>query len=348
MAPSMTIAEIAEHLGGDVEGDATARVTGMASLQEAVTGEVTFVAHAKYAADAASTKATAALVSRDWKRPCPAVLVRVDDPDLAFTELTALFAPPAVQPEPGVHATAVVAEGAVLGEGVCVGPHVVIEAGVRIGDRTQVSAGCYIGHDVTVGSDSKLYPNVSVRERVSMGDRVIIHDGTVIGSDGFGYRVVEGGARVKVPQIGTVEIGDDVEIGANVTVDRARFGKTKIGSGVKIDNLVQIAHNVVIGDHAVIVAQVGIAGSSEIGPHAILAGQVGVAGHIRIGEGAVAGAQSGVWKDIPPKTQVFGYPALPQKQAMSLQRLYMKLPLLRDRLADLESRLKELEDRAST
>lgn len=346
MAHALTIAEVAEQLGGDAEGDGSIPIRGLASVREAEEGEITFVANVKYAADAAATRASAVLVARDWKYPCPCPLIRVDDPNKAFTLLAEHFAPLPPSHAPGVHPSAVVAEDVVLGDAVSVGPLCVIAAGSSIGARTVLMAGCYIGQGVTVGDDCKLYPHVSLREHVRIGHRVIVHDGTVLGSDGFGYEVNAQGVRTKVPQIGTVEVGDDVEFGANVTVDRARFGRTRIGNGVKIDNLVQIAHNVVIGDHAVIVAQVGIAGSSEIGAHAILAGQVGVAGHLRVGEGAVVGAQSGLWKDVPPKAQVFGYPALPQREAMSLQRHYMKLPQLKARVAELEKRLDELEGRA--
>lgn len=341
MADSMTVADIATLLEAEVEGDGSTLVTGLASIREAADGDLTFVANSKYAADAAETKATAVIVPRNWKRPCSTTMLRVDNPDEAFTRVASAFAPRSPDYPAGIHPSAVVADDAELGEGVHVGPLCIIESGVRIGQGTVLMGGSFVGHDTTIGLDCKIYPNVSLRERLKIGDRVFIHDGTVVGSDGFGYTVDDKGVRTKIPQIGIVEIANDVEIGANVAIDRARFGRTYIGNGVKIDNLVQIAHNVVIEDHAVIVAQVGIAGSSEIGPHAILAGQVGVAGHLKVGKGAVVAAQSGVWQDVPEGTQVFGYPALPQKEAMSIQRQLRKLPQLKERVVELEEKLKQ-------
>jgi UDP-3-O-[3-hydroxymyristoyl] glucosamine N-acyltransferase len=232
-----------------------------------------------------------------------------------------------------------------LGRDVSVGPHCVLESGVKVGDRSILYAGCYLGHGVTIGSDTKLYPHVTVREYCQIGSRNIIHSGTVVGSDGFGYTVDEKGVRTKIPQIGIVVIGDDVEIGANVTVDRARFGKTCIGNGVKIDNLVQIAHNVVIGEHAVIVAQVGIAGSAEIGAHSVLAGQAGVAGHVTVGEWVVVGGQAAVTKDVPPKMFVSGYPAMPHEKATRIHAHVMRLPQLKERVIELEKRLQALEQK---
>jgi len=342
MSARLTVAEIAKRVNGDFEGDGAAEITGLADVRHARPGQLTFLAGARYAGAAAETRATAVIVSREWHKPCPATLIRVDDPDRAFAQIASLFAPPVQGPPAGLHETAVVAPSAVLAEDVAVGPHCVIESGASIGARTVLVAGCYVGVGAAIGEDCKLYPQVSVREHVRIGNRVTIHDGSVIGSDGFGYVLGENGVRDKIPQIGSVQIGDDVEIGASVTIDRARFGVTRLGNGVKVDNLVQIAHNVVIGDHAVIVAQAGIAGSTEIGPHTILAGQVGIAGHLKIGKGARVLAQSGVWKDVADGEQVFGYPALPHKQAMSLQRLVMKLPQLRDRLGMLEEQVREL------
>ena len=309
-------------------------------------GDITFVANPRYASDAAQTKASAVIVAKNWTRPCPAsALIRADDPDKAFAQIAVLFAPPPVIPALEIHPTAVIAKDVQLGRDVSVGPHCVLEPGVKVGDRTILYAGCYLGHGVTIGSDTKLYPHVTVREYCQIGNRNIIHNGTVIGSDGFGYNVDEKGVRTKIPQIGIVVIGDDVEIGANVTVDRARFGKTRIGNGVKIDNLVQIAHNVVIGDHAVIVAQVGIAGSAEIGAHAVIAGQAGVAGHIVVGEWAVVGGQAAVTKDVPSKTFVSGYPAMPHEKATRIHAHVMRLPELKERVAELEKRLQALEQK---
>lgn len=340
----LTAAELAGRLGAALEGDGAVEITGVAGVREAGPGEITFVANPRYAADVAATRASAVVVQKAWARPCPApALLRVDDPDKAFARVAEWFAPAPVVPPPGVHPTAIVAQGARLGRDVSVGPYCVIEPGAQVGDGSVLGAACYVGHDAVLGKNVKLYPHVTVRERVRIGDRVIVHNGTVIGSDGFGYTVDEKGARQKIPQIGTVVIGDDVEIGANVTIDRARFGRTRIGRGVKIDNLVQVAHNVVIGDDAVIVAQVGIAGSAEVGAKAIMAGQSGVAGHLVIGEGAIVGAQAGVTKDVPPKTFVSGYPAAPHAKATRLQAHVAHLPDLKKKVDELERRLQKLE-----
>lgn len=344
--PRLTAAEIAEKLAGEVDGDPAVEVRGVAGIREAGPGEASFIAGRRYAKYAAGTRAAVVLVPADWQAECPATLIRVEDPEAAFSRLAAFFAPPEAVPEPGIHSTALVAPEAVLGENVSIGPYVVVEKEARIGDNTVIMAFGYVGRGVVVGAACRFYPHVSIRERVRIGDRVIIHNGTVIGSDGFGYRVDEKGVRHKIPQTGIVIIGDDVEIGANVTVDRARYGATRIGNGVKIDNLVQIAHNVLVGDHAVIVAQVGIAGSSVIGSRAVLAGQAGVAGHLTVGEGAIVGGQAGVTKDVPPGTFVSGYPAASHEKATRIQALLHRLPELRERVLRLENRLTELERRS--
>lgn len=339
----LTVAEIAKRLGVAFEGDGAREVTGLAGIREAGPADISFVANPRYAADAAGTAAAALIVPRDWSRNTSAgAILRVGEPDKAFSQVAEWFAPPPIVPVPGVHPTAIIAPDARLGKGVSVGPYCVVEPGAQVGEDTTISAGCYLGHGSSIGRKSRLYPHVSLRERVTLGDRVIVHNGTVIGSDGFGYTVDPQGVRHKIPQIGTVIVGDDVEIGANVTIDRARFGVTRIGNGVKIDNLVQVAHNVVIGDHAVIVAQAGIAGSSQVGAHAILAGQAGVAGHLVVGEWAVVGAQAGVTKDVPPKAFVSGYPAAPHDKAAKLHAHIARLPQLKDKVDELQKRIEKL------
>ncbi|MBN1268761.1 MAG: UDP-3-O-(3-hydroxymyristoyl)glucosamine N-acyltransferase [Kiritimatiellae bacterium] len=339
----LTAAEIARRLGALCEGDGSCVIRRMAGIRDAGPGDISFVANTRYAADAANTRASAVVVGMDWTRPCAAVLIRAENPEKAFAQVAEWFMPPPIVPAPGIHPTAIVAKDARLGSEVSIGPYCIIEPGAAIGDRTILFAHGYIGHETEVGADCRFYPHVTARERVTIGDRVIIHNGTVIGSDGFGYTVDEKGERRKIPQIGIVEIGDDVEIGANVTVDRARFGTTRIGKGVKIDNLVQIAHNVVIGDHAVIVAQAGVAGSTVIGSKAILAGQAGIAGHLVIGAGAIVGAQAGVTKNVAPKTFVSGYPAAPHDKATRIHAHLMHLPELKEHVAALEARLRKLE-----
>jgi UDP-3-O-[3-hydroxymyristoyl] glucosamine N-acyltransferase len=342
-ASSRTIAEIAGVVGGEVEGDSGLPVTGVAGLREAQPGDVSFLADPRYLRFAERTRATAIVVGRDSQASSPAVLVRVDDPLAAFGQIASLFsAPPAPAPE-GIDEDARVSAGARLGDGVGVGPYAVVEDGARLGDRTRVWAGCYVGHGVSIGEDCILYPQVSIREHCRIGDRVILHNGTVIGADGFGYEADEDGVRTKIPQIGIVAIGNDVEIGANCTIDRGRFGQTRIGNGVKIDNLVMVAHNCVVEDHAVLVAQVGIAGSTIIGTHAILGGQAGIAGHLVIGEHAAVGAQGGVTKDVPAGAYVTGYPATPHAQAAKMQAGLKRLPHLRERVAGLEAELRNLK-----
>ncbi len=246
------------------------------------------------------------------------------------------FAPQPISFAPGIHPTAVVAPDASLGEDVFVGAGAVLEPGVEIGRGARIGANSYVGHESTIGAGSFIYPNVTIRERTRIGERVIIHSGTVIGSDGFGFEMATGGHK-KVPQIGIVQIDNDVEIGANTTIDRARFGRTWIQEGVKIDNLVQIAHNVVIGKHSIIVAQVGIAGSVRIGSRVIIGGQAGIIGHIEIDDGTMIGAQTGVSKSLHGGTW-WATPAEPLKDSMQ------HLAWVR-RLGKLFARVKALEDK---
>lgn len=341
----MTVGEIAQRLGIAVEGDAGVEIHGVAGIRDAAAGEIAFVSQERYAADAATTNASALLVGLEWKAPVSCALLKVEKPERAFAAVAGWFAPPAPEFAPGVHPSAIISPDAVLGAGVHVGPLAVVEAGARIGDRSIIGAQTYVGHGVRLGADCRLFPQVSIREHCVLGDRVWIHNGTVIGSDGFGYDVDKRGVRTKQPQIGIVVIGDDVEIGANVTIDRARFGKTRIGKGVKIDNLVQVAHNVNIGDHSVLVAQVGIAGSTSIGEKSIFAGQAGAIGHLTIGPGTIVGAQSGVLTDVPAGSYVLGFPAVPQKQAARQYAAISRLPELRERLLAMQKRLDALEAR---
>lgn len=340
----MKLSELVRRIDGVFAGDGEVDIRGVAGIREAGVGEVSFVANPRYAPEAAATKASAVIVAEDWAADCAATLIRVKNPDAAFAKAAMIFYTPAPVPAPGVHPSAVVAQDVELGSGVCIGPFCVIESGVRIGAGTVISAQCHIGFGAVIGEKSFLYPQVSLREFVKIGSRSIIHNGTVIGSDGFGYSVDGEGVRTKIPQIGIVEVGDDVEIGANVTIDRARFGKTKIGNGVKIDNLVQIGHNVTVGDHAVIVSQVGIAGSTSIGSKTILAGQAGIAGHLRIGSGAIIGPGSGVSKDIPDGAHVLGAPAMPVDKMKRTQASIMLLPKMKERIAALDARIRKLEE----
>ncbi len=345
MATVLTAAELASRIDAEVVGDTSVSLSGVGGIRDAEPGELSFLANMRYAGDAAATRASAVIVPKDWDKPCSATLLKVANPDAAFARAVGLFVNPLPDPSPAIHPTAVLGEGVTLGSKVYIGPHVTIEPGARIGDGCILHAGVYIGHQAVLGERCKLYPNVSLREQVQLGSRVIVHNGAVIGSDGFGYSVDAAGVRTKIPQVGTVVVGDDVEIGANVTIDRARFGKTRIGNGVKIDNLVQVAHNVVVGDHSVLVAQVGIAGSTKIGRRVILAGQVGVTGHVEIGDDVVVGAKSTVLKDVPAKSFVSGYPAMPHDKATRAHAHMMRIPQLKERIKMLEERLAQLEAR---
>ncbi len=340
----MKLSELAEKVGGALDGDGDIEIRGVAGIQDAVADEITFVANPKYASGAAATSAGAIIVSKDWNSPCPAAMIRTENPDAAFSVVASLFYEPVSAPVPGMHPTAVVADDVELEEGVSIGPHCVIEAGAVIGKNTVISAQVYVGHQVRIGAESFLYPQVSVRESCVIGDRVIIHNGTVIGSDGFGYSVDDKGVRTKIQQIGIVQIADDVEIGANVTIDRARFGKTFIGRGTKIDNLVQIAHNVTIGQNCVVIAQVALAGSCTLGDRVIIAGHSGVAGHVKVGNDVVIAGKTGVTKDVADGQYVMGMPAMPAAKYKRMFAAPMLIPRLKKRIAALEQKLNDLSE----
>ena len=333
-----TAREISELLGGELVGNADVVVTGFRALHRAEPGDATFLVRSAFADFAHTSKAAVILVGRDWKEPLPATLIRVDNPSAAFQRLVEMEAPPDVKFAPGVHLTAVIAPDATLGEGVSVQPYAVIESGAQIGDGTVIGAHAYVGHGVRIGTQSILWANVVVREHCIIGNRVILHCGAVIGADGFGF-VSSGSGHQKIRQVGIVEIEDDVEIGANTTIDRARFDRTLIRQGAKLDNLVQIGHNVVVGRHAILCGQVGVSGSTIIGDNAILAGQVGVADHVTIGDGAIILAQSGIETDVPPKARLFGTPAVAHGLAKRVGLLRGRLPKLFARVRALEKRL---------
>ena len=336
-----TLGEIATLIQGELIGDKKVLITGFSGIKEARAGEITFLANQKYIPFAEKTKASAIITSRQVELPGKNI-IRTDNPSLAFTQVVQLAGGHGLIPVQGIHPTAVVSPKAKIARNVGLGPYVVLEEGCSIGEGSSLYAGCYVGQEAKIGKNCVLYPHVIIREKVQMGDRVIIHSGTVVGSDGFGYVSVEG-VHAKIPQVGTVDIEDDVEIGANVTIDRARFDKTFIGRGTKIDNLVQIAHNVSIGENCIIVSQVGISGSVTVGKGAILAGQAGIAGHLTIGEGAIVAAKSGVHKSIPPNTQVFGYPARVQDQALKLNAHLSRIADYVRTIQELKKKVEDLE-----
>jgi len=336
--PVHTVRELAGLVEGVLEGgDGETSISGIADLAGAGPGQLSFLGNARYIQAAKKTGASAILVSKDEPETFSAVVIRVASPSLAFSKIAALYAPEPVFFAPGVHPSAVVSPDAVIGEGVSIQPLAVIEAGVRIGARSVIGAGSYLGHQTTVGDEAMIYPRVVIRERSVLGHRVIVHSGAVIGSDGFGYEFKEG-RHVKIPQVGNVQIDDDVEIGANTTIDRGRFGRTWIKRGAKIDNLVMIAHNVIVGEHSVVVAQAGISGSTTLGKYVTLAGQVGLAGHIEVGDQATVTAQSGVTKDIPAKAVLAGRHAVPLRESLRLEALFRKLPELWERIRALEKK----------
>ena len=339
-----TVRSLADLVGGVIEGDgAETVITGISDLRSAQPDQLSFFGNAKYEADARSSRAAAILVSpRDAPRFTFTRIV-VESPSAAFGKVSALFAPPPVRDEPGVHPTAVVAPDAVLGEGVSIQAHAVISAGARIGDRVVIGANGFIGEQSAIGPDTRIYPLVTIRERTVIGARVIIHSGAVVGADGFGYDFdAKTGRHVKIAHTGYVQIDDDVEIGANTTIDRGRFGRTHIGEGVKIDNLVQIAHNVTIGAHSIIVSQTGISGSTTLGRYVTLAGQVGLAGHLNIGDRATITAQSGLNKDVAAGAVLAGHHAMPIRESLKIEALTRRLPELVDRLKALEERVRSL------
>ncbi len=341
MTMKRTLQEVATLIDGEVVGDPSTVVTGICGIKEALEGDLTFVANSRYLPLMRTTKASAIITSRDVKS-APKPIIRTDNPSLAFAKMVSLMAPNEIHRPVGVHPTAVIGTNVRMGRDVAVQAYVVIEDNAQIGDRTILYTGSYIGHHSQVGSDCLIYPHVTIRERVTIGNRVLVHSGTVIGSDGFGFATVRG-VHHKIQQIGTVVIEDDVEIGANVTIDRARFGVTSIGRGTKIDNLVQIAHNVVIGENSILVAQSGISGSTTIGKGVTLAGQAGVVGHITIGDNAVIAAQAGVTKSVPPNICVSGYPAKPHASAKRINACVQRLPKLVKTIEELEDRVMELE-----
>jgi UDP-3-O-[3-hydroxymyristoyl] glucosamine N-acyltransferase len=327
---------LSQIAGGQLSGNGEVEISAAAPIETAQSGQITFVANPKYAKFLESTSASAVVLSPEVKFDrLPSI--RHQNPYLAFAIILDHLYPEPERAEFGIHASSVVSESAILGQNTSIGALSFIGNNSSIGDNTKVLPKAYIGNCVSLGSNCKIYPGVHILDDTKIGNNVIIHSGTVIGSDGFGYARHDKGIK-KVKQIGWVEIGDDTEIGANCTIDRGALGPTKIGRCVKIDNLVQIAHNVEIGDYSIIVSQVGISGSTKLGKGVILAGQVGLTGHIELGDGVTVGAQSGVKNNIPAGKTYFGYPA---REIMETKRIEACL----GRLPELFKRVKKLEDK---
>ncbi|MFH0845643.1 MAG: UDP-3-O-(3-hydroxymyristoyl)glucosamine N-acyltransferase [Pseudomonadota bacterium] len=334
--------EISELLGGKVAGDDQVLITGINSLKEASPGEISFFSDPRYRETLKSTRASALLVSgmTDLYRG-PQVIV--PNPALAYAKVARLFTPPLPR-FPGISSSAVIHESSSIGDGVSIYPFVYVGMGAIIGDHSTLFPGAFIGDRVRIGERTVIYPNVTILQDCVVGSDVIIHAGTVIGSDGFGF-VRDGTENVKIPQIGFVQIDDQVEIGANNTIDRAALGKTWIQRGVKTDNLVQIGHNVVIGEHSIVVAQTGISGSANIGREVVLGGQVGVGDHVAIGDRAMVGSQSGVAKSISPGEIVSGTPTMPHKLWLRTVGLIPRLPQFNTRIRELEKKVVMLQSK---
>ena len=337
----LTVDQIARFIDGVVEGDGSEIIFGIAKIEDAGAGEITFISNPKYAKFIDETKASAVIVANDFPKTHKTI-IRTANPYVAFLKLLNYFHPPKEMLDEGIHSTAVIHPSVFIGEGTRIGAGVVIGKNSVIGKDCRIFPNVVIGEDVQIGDKTIIYANVTVREQVHIGQKVIIHSGTVIGSDGFGF-APEGEMYRKIPQVGIVIIEDEVEIGANCAIDRATIGQTIIRRGAKLDNLIQIAHNVVVGENTVIAAQAGIAGSTKIGKHAIIGGQVGIVGHIELGDDVTIGAQSGVTKAFPDKTVLFGYPARPIMQAKREEAALRKLPQLLKRISELEQQIEQLK-----
>jgi len=336
-----TVEALAALVGGTIEGDGSTSIERAMPISSAGPGDITFIEDAKHARRLLESKASAAVVGEDFQHQASVPIIRVAKPLAAFGQIADLYRGPKRKPAVGVHPKSCIAKSATLGENISVGPFVVIGEDVEIGDRCRLMAGAVIGDGCQIGNDVVVHPNAVLYEDTVLGDRVIVHSGVVLGADGFGFRT-EGGVHVKVPQRGRVFIGNDVEIGANTTIDRATFQVTEIGSGTKIDNLVQIAHNCQIGRHNLIVSQVGLAGSCKTGDYVIIAGQAGIKDHITIGDGAILEGMSGVMENVPAGEKWVGIPATPARDQFRLIGHIRKLPEMRERLNQLTKQVDEL------
>jgi UDP-3-O-[3-hydroxymyristoyl] glucosamine N-acyltransferase len=337
----LKLRELAERLGCRLEGDGEVDIQRVAGIEKAGPSDLTFFANNKYAPALRATRAGGVILGEEAGK-APTAMLRAKNPYLAFAKAVELFADP-WSPAPGIHPRAHVDERARVAPSASIGPHSVIGEGAVVGERTVVYPHVVIGRGAVIGDDCLIHALVSIRERVVVGNRVIVQDGAVIGSDGYGFARDADGSHYKIPQVGGVVIEDDVEIGANTAIDRPAVGETRIGSGAKIDNLVQIAHGVSVGRRSLLAAQVGVAGSTTIEDSVTLAGQVGVAGHLTVGKGTVATAQTGIPNSVAPGSLISGYPAIDNRDWLKASAVFRKLPELRKTIADLERRLAELE-----
>jgi UDP-3-O-[3-hydroxymyristoyl] glucosamine N-acyltransferase len=339
----MNLRELAERINAlPPAGTDNIEISGLASLDDANPGDLAFFGNPKYIGSLRKSRATAVLVPLTFSESIAPLCIPVEDPAAAFAEILPLFTPTPVEYPPGIHTTAQISPEAEIGENPHIGAYVVIEKGVKIGDRCIIESHSFIGQKSILGDDCFLRSHVSIRERSKIGNRVIFHNSVVVGAEGFGYEFREG-RHQKIPQTGIVQIDDDVEIGANTTIDRARFGRTWIQQGTKIDNLCQIGHNVTIGQHCILCAQVGISGSTRLGNYVTLAGKVGLSGHIEIGDQVMIGAMSGLAKNVPSNTIMFGAPAQPIREYKENYALLKNIRKLYNRVKELESRVLKAE-----
>lgn len=337
-----SLEDLVKEVGGILDGDGSVEISGVGKIEEAGPGILTFLANQKYQKFLEGSRASAVVVPKDLPDMPGLNLIRADNPYFSFMKAVVLFNPPKSFIDKGVHETAVIGKNVQMGEAVAVGPYVVIGDNAKIGSGTTLLPHVVLGKDVSVGENCTIHSHVSLREGVQLGNRIILHDGVVIGSDGFGF-APENGRYHKIPQIGTVVIEDDVEIGANTTIDRATLGETRICEGVKLDNLIQVAHNCTVGAHTVIAAQAGISGSTKIGKHVRVGGQAGFAGHIEVGDYTAIGAQSGISKSVAEKQYVFGTPAKPHKEEFRIHGALKRLPEMLKEMKVLKQKIESLE-----
>ena len=338
---TFTLAELAELVGGQIQGDPQTEIRALNGLELACPGEITFILEAKQGEQAEEAHASACIVPPGCElvnKPC----IIAAETAVAAARIHAFLLARPFQAT-GIHPTAVIGEDCTIPEAVSIGPHVVLGKGVRLGERVRIDAGAVLEDQVVLGEDSVLHANVVIKQGCTLGRRVLVHAGAVIGSDGFGFATDQQGRHYKKPQVGTVRIDDDVEIGANTCIDRAAFGQTWIKAGVKIDNLVMIGHNVVIGEGSILVSQVGIAGSTTLGHHVVLAAKAGVAGHLHLGDGVQVAAKSGIHSNIPAGTTVGGSPAIEARKWMKSAGLYNRLPEMNKELRNLRREVEELK-----
>jgi len=337
-----SLAELSRLLDAEVKGDPDLLVTGIGALDSATSGQLSFLVDSRYRNMVSGCKAAALIVSSEFQELEFNLLI-ARNPYLALAKAAELFLPDSVE-KAAIHPAAFICEGVLLGEGVSAGPFAHVGDYSQIGAGTKIGAGAYLGKGVLIGKKCLIHPKVSILDGCIIGNRVIIHSGAVIGADGYGYAQDEQGRHVKIPQVGIVQIDDDVEIGANSTVDRATFGRTWIKRGAKIDNLVMIAHNVVVGEDCLLVAQVGISGSARLGNHVVMGGQVGVVGHVQIGDGVKVGAQAGIHHSIKPNQILVGSPGVPHDEFLRDYANIRRLPRLREALKRLDERVHRIEE----